>query len=76
LPDAARQIHPLHHRSAGVRDEQNAVRNHAVAAVPRVEADPTAMIVFAALFVALIGGFLTTCRRKATPTRRRVAQSN
>ncbi len=29
-----------------------------VAAVPKVEADPTAMIVFAALFVALIGGFL------------------
>lgn len=29
----------------------------AVAAVPRVEADPTAMIVSAALFVAMIGGF-------------------
>ena len=36
----------------------------AVAAVPRVEADPTAMIVFAALFVALIGGFLYYLSKK------------
>lgn len=36
----------------------------AVATVPRVEADPTAMIVFAALFVALIGGFFYYLTKK------------
>ena len=36
----------------------------AVAAVPRVEADPTALIVSAALFVGMIGGFFFYVWRK------------
>lgn len=35
-----------------------------VAAVPRVEADPTALIVSAVLFVAMIGGFFFYLLRK------------
>ncbi len=36
----------------------------AVQAVPRVETNPTAMIVFAALFVAMIGGFFYYLSKK------------